>query len=41
VSTDWIAKWLRMGHPGRVSCQASILKRDRKLQKYVNELENM
>jgi REP element-mobilizing transposase RayT len=41
VSADWIAKRLRMGHPGSVSRQVGIVKRDRKLQKQVNELENM
>ena len=39
VSTEWIAKRLSMGHPGSVSRQVGIVKRDRKLQKKLNELE--
>jgi putative transposase len=41
VSADWIAKRLRKGHPGSVIRQVGIVKRDHKLQKQVNELENM
>jgi hypothetical protein len=41
VSADWIAKRLRMRHPASVSRQVGHVKRDRKLQKQVNELENM
>ena len=41
VSTEWIAKRLSMGHPGSVSRQVGIVKRDRKLQKKLNELEKM
>jgi hypothetical protein len=41
VSAAWIARRLRMGHPGSVSRQVGIVKRDRKIQKQVNELEKM
>jgi putative transposase len=41
VSAEWIARRLHMGHPGSVSRQVGIVKRDRKLQKQANELEKM
>ena len=41
VSTEWIATRLCMGHPGSVSRQVGIVKRDRKLLKKINELEKM
>jgi len=40
VSTEWIAKRLSMGHPGSVSRQVGIVKRDRNYKK-LNELEKM
>jgi len=39
ASTEWIAKRLQMGHPGAVSRQVGIVKRDKKLLKKLNELE--
>ena len=41
ASTEWIAKRLQMGHPGSVSRQVGIVKRDKKLLKKLNELEKM
>jgi hypothetical protein len=41
VSAEWIAMRLRMGHPGSVSRQVGIVKRDRKLQKQALDLEKM
>jgi REP element-mobilizing transposase RayT len=41
ASTEWIAKRLQMGHPGSVSRQVGIVKRDKKLRKKLNELEKM
>ena len=41
ASTEWIAKRLQMGHPGSVSRQVGIVKRDEKLFKKLNELEKM
>jgi hypothetical protein len=41
VSADWIAKRLCMGHPRPVSRQVGSVKRDRKLQKQVNEVGKM
>ncbi len=41
VSAEWIGRRLQMGHPGSVSRQVGIVKRDRKLQKQVNQLEEM
>jgi hypothetical protein len=38
---EWIAKRLQMGHPGSVSRQVGIVKRDKKLLKKLNELEKM
>ena len=39
VATQWIAQRLAMGHPGSVSRQVGIVKRDRKLVKKLNEHE--
>jgi hypothetical protein len=41
VGAEWIAGRLHMGHPSSVSRQVGIVKRTRKLQKQVNELEQM
>ena len=41
ASTEWIGKRLQMGHPGSVSQQVGIVKRDKKLLKKLNELEKM
>jgi hypothetical protein len=41
ASTEWIAKRLQMGHPGSVSRQVGIVKRNKKLLKKLNELEKM
>ena len=41
VSTEWIATRLKMGHPGSVSRQVGIVKKSRKLQKQVNDLEKL
>ena len=41
VATQWIAQSLAMGHPGSVSRQVGIVKRDRNLLKKLNELEKM
>jgi putative transposase len=41
VSTEWIATRLQMGHPGSVSRQVGLVKKDRKLLKKLNELEKM
>jgi hypothetical protein len=41
ASTEWIAKRLQMGHPGSVSRQVGIVKRDKKLRKKLNKLEKM
>jgi hypothetical protein len=39
VGTEWIAARLQMGHPGSVSRQVGLVKRDRKLLRKLNELE--
>ena len=39
ASTEWIATRLRMGHPGSVSRQVGIVKKNRKLLKQLKELE--
>jgi hypothetical protein len=41
ASTEWIAKRLQMGHPGSVSRQVGIVKKDKKLRKKLNDLEKM
>lgn len=41
VGAEWIAERLAMSHPGSVSRQVGIVKRDRKLQKQADELEKM
>lgn len=41
VSTEWIARRLKMGHPAPVSRQVGNVKEDRKLQNQVNELAKM
>lgn len=41
VGTAWIAARLAMGHPGSVSRQVGIVKRNRKLQKRADDLEGM
>jgi REP element-mobilizing transposase RayT len=41
ASTEWIAKRLQMGHPGSVSRQVGIVKRNKKLLKKLNELEKI
>ncbi|MEI6676353.1 MAG: hypothetical protein WCO57_14380, partial [Verrucomicrobiota bacterium] len=41
ASTEWIAKRLQMGHPGSVSRQVGIVKKDEKLRKKLNDLEKM
>jgi REP element-mobilizing transposase RayT len=41
VGFEWIAIRLHMGHPGSVSRLACNVKRDRKLEKRVNELETL
>jgi hypothetical protein len=41
VSTTWIANRLKMGQPGSVSRQIGLVKKSRKLQKQVNELEKL
>lgn len=41
ASTQWIATRLHMGHPGSVSRQVGLVKRDRKLLKKLNELEKL
>jgi len=41
VGFEWIAIRLHMGHPGSVSRLVCNVKRDRKLEKRVNELENL
>jgi hypothetical protein len=41
ASTEWIAKRLQMGHPGPVSRQVGIVKKDKKLRKKLNDLEKM
>jgi len=41
ASTEWIAKRLQMGHPGSVSRQVGIVKRDDKLLKKPNDPEEM
>ncbi len=41
VSFEWIAMRLHMGHPGSVSRQVEIVKRDQKREKRVKELETM
>jgi hypothetical protein len=39
ASTEWIATRLQMGHPGSVSRQVGIVKKNRKLLKKLNKLE--
>ncbi len=41
ASTEWIATRLNMGHPGSVSRQVGIVKKNRKLLKQLNEVEKM
>ena len=41
VGFEWIATRLQMGHPGSVSRLVCGVKRDRKLEKRVNELEKL
>jgi hypothetical protein len=41
ASTEWIAKRLQMGHPGSVSRQVGIVKKDKKLRKKLTDLEKM
>jgi hypothetical protein len=41
VGFEWIATRLQMGHPGSVSRLVCGVKRDRKLEKRINELEKM
>lgn len=41
VGFDWIAKRLSMGHPGSVSRQVSLVKRQRKLKKQVDEMDEL
>jgi len=41
ASTGWIAKRLQMGHPGSVSRQVGIVKKDKKLRKKLNDLEEL
>ncbi len=41
VGAGWIAERLAMGHPGSVSRQVGIVKRDRKLQIQADDLEKM
>lgn len=39
--TEWIATRLRIGHPGSVSRQMGIVRRNRQLQRQLDELEKM
>jgi hypothetical protein len=41
VGFEWIAIRLQMGHPDSVIRLVCHVKRDRKLEKSVNELENL